>query len=68
MGLGITTCYVMHLAAVMRNTTMPAITLNALRAFDIVTPSTIPLNDGYATIPDKPGLGVELNEDVLDIC
>jgi L-alanine-DL-glutamate epimerase-like enolase superfamily enzyme len=67
-GLGITTSYVMHLAAVMRNATMPAITLNALRAFDIVTPSTIPLVDGYATIPDKPGLGVELDEDALDNC
>ena len=47
---------------------MPSITLNALRAFDIVTPSTIPLVDGYATIPDKPGLGVELDEDALDNC
>ena len=67
-GLGITTCYVMHLAAVMPNATMPAITLNALRAFDLVTPSTIPLVDGYATVPDGPGLGVELNEDALDNC
>ena len=67
-GLGITTCYVMHLAAVMQNATMPAITLNALRAFDIVTPSTIPLDNGYATIPDKPGLGVDLDEDALDNC
>ena len=67
-GLGITTSYVMHLAAVMPNATMPAITLNALRAFDLVTPSTIPLVDGYATIPDKPGLGVELDEDALDNC
>lgn len=65
-GLGITTTYVMHLAAVMRNATMPSITLNALRAYDIVTPSTIPLEDGYATIPDNPGLGVELDEDALE--
>lgn len=67
-GLGMTTCYVTHLAAVMPNATMPAITLNALRAFDLVTPSTIPLVDGYATVPDKPGLGVELDEDALDNC
>ena len=67
-GLGITTTYVMHLAAVMRNATMPSITLNALRAYDIVTPSTIPLEDGYATIPDSPGLGVELDEDALENC
>ena len=65
-GLGITTTYVMHLAAVMRNATMPSITLNALRAYDIVTPSTIPLEDGYATIPDRPGLGVEIDEDALE--
>ncbi len=67
-GLGITTCYVMHLAAVMPNATMSAITLNALRAYDLVMPSTIPLVDGYATVPDKPGLGVELDEDALDNC
>ena len=67
-GLGITNAYVMHLAAVMPNATMPSITLNALRAFDLVTPSTIPLVDGYATVPDSPGLGVELNEDALDNC
>ena len=67
-GLGITTAYVTHLAAVIPNATMPAITLNALRAFDLVTPSTIPLVDGYATVPEGPGLGVELNEDALDNC
>ena len=67
-GLGMTTAYVMHLAAVMPNATMPAITLNALRAFDLVTPSTIPLVDGYATVPDEPGLGVVLDEDALDNC
>ena len=67
-GLGITNAYVMHLAAVMPNATMPSITLNALRAFDLVTPSTIPLVDGYATVPNSPGLGVELNEDALDNC
>ena len=67
-GLGITTTFVMHLAAVMQNATMPSMTLNALRAFDIVTPSTIPLDNGYATIPDKPGLGIELDEDALDKC
>ncbi len=67
-GLGITTAYVMHLTAVIPNATMPSITLNALRAFDIVTPSTIPLEEGYATISDKPGLGVELDEDAIDNC
>lgn len=67
-GLGITTAYVMHLTAVIPNATMPSITLNALRAFDIVIPSTIPLEEGYATISDKPGLGVELDEDAIDNC
>ncbi len=67
-GLGITTSYVMHLAAVMPNATMPAITLNALRAFDLVTPSTIPLVDGYAPVPMRAGLGVELDLDALDNC
>lgn len=67
-GLGITTTFVMHLAAVMKNATMPSITLNALRAFDLVTPSTIQLDNGYITIPDEPGLGIELDEDALDNC
>ncbi len=66
-GLGMTTTYLIHLAATMPNATMPSITLNCLRAFDIITPA-IRMEDGYATVPDKPGLGIELNEDALENC
>jgi L-alanine-DL-glutamate epimerase-like enolase superfamily enzyme len=61
-GIGITTTYLMHLAATMPNATMPSITLNCLRAFDIIKPA-IQMEQGYATVPDKPGLGIELDED-----
>ena len=61
-GIGITTTYLMHLAATMPNATMPSITLNCLRAFDIIKPA-IQMEHGYATVPDKPGLGIELDED-----
>jgi L-alanine-DL-glutamate epimerase-like enolase superfamily enzyme len=64
-GLGITTTYVMHLNATMPNATMPAITLSCLRANDLIKPS-IQMEDGYATVPDRPGLGVALDEDALE--
>ena len=67
-GLGITTTYVTHLAATMPNATMPSITLSCLRANDLVKPSMIELDNGYATVPDAPGLGVELDEDALENC
>jgi len=67
-GLGITTTYMMHLNATMPNATMPAITLNCLRANDLIKPSMIEIEDGYATVPDKPGLGVELDLDALENC
>ena len=67
-GLGITTIYMMHLNAIMPNATMPAITLNCLRANDLIKPSMIELEEGYATVPDKPGLGVELDLDALENC
>lgn len=66
-GLGITTTYVMHLNAIMPNATMSAITLSCLRANDLVKPS-IKMEDGYAVVPDRPGLGVELDEDELERC
>ena len=66
-GLGITTAYVMHLNATMPNATMPAITLSCLRENALVKPA-IEMADGYATVPDRPGLGVELDEDALDNC
>ena len=66
-GIGITTTYLMHLAATMPNATMPSITLNCLRAFDIIKPA-IQMEHGYATVPDKPGLGIELDEDALENC
>ena len=66
-GLGMTTAYVMHLNATMPNATMPAITLSCLRANGLIEPA-IQMEDGYATVPDKPGLGVELDEDALENC
>ncbi len=66
-GLGITTTYTMHLNATMPNATMSAITLSCLRANDLIKPS-IQMEDGYATVPDKPGLGVVLDEDALENC
>lgn len=38
-----------------------------LRAQELVTPP-LQMEDGYATVPDTPGLGVELDEDALDSC
>ena len=37
------------------------------RAFDIIK-LVIQIEHGYATVPDKPGLGIELDEDALENC
>lgn len=66
-GLGVTTAYVTHLNAIMPHATMPAITLSCLRENDLVTPSA-QVVDGYVPVSDRPGLGVELDEDALDNC
>lgn len=66
-GMGITTTYLIHLAATMPNATMSSITLNCLRAFDLAKPA-VQMENGYATVPDTPGLGIELDEDTLDNC
>ena len=66
-GLGMTTTYLTHLGATMPNATMSSITLNCLRAYDLIKPA-IQMQDGYATVPDRPGLGVELDEDALENC
>ena len=64
-GLGITAAYVIHLGAVIKNATMPAITLFELREADIIK-TPIEMKDGYANVSEAPGLGVELDEEALE--
>jgi len=64
-GLGITAAYVIHLSAVIKNATMPAITLFELREADIIK-TPIEMKDGYTKVLETPGLGVELDEDALE--
>jgi L-alanine-DL-glutamate epimerase-like enolase superfamily enzyme len=33
---------------------------------DLVDPATFELKDGYVDIPTEPGLGITINEDIMD--
>jgi len=63
-GSGVTAAWAMHLAAVLTHARWPAINLNHMFVSDMVKPA-IKLGNGSAAIPDKPGLGYELDEAAL---
>lgn len=64
-GSGITTAFALHLGAVLSHATMPAVTCHELWVDDLVK-EHIDVSDGYARVPEKPGLGVELDEEAVE--
>jgi muconate cycloisomerase len=60
--LGITDAAFTHSCAAAPNCTLPSDILGYLREDDLVV-SPIEIKDSYAIVPDRPGLGVELDED-----
>ena len=63
-GSGLTAAFSMHLAAVLSHATWPAVNCHQLYEDDLLA-TPIEVRDGTAPIPDAPGLGVEIDEDVL---
>ena len=57
--------YNVHLNAVIPNATLPQDTLPFLREESIVTEPLWP-TDGFVSVPEKPGLGIELNDEAID--
>ncbi|MEM3793548.1 MAG: enolase C-terminal domain-like protein [Candidatus Bathyarchaeia archaeon] len=63
-GGGIGGAFEAHVGAVVKNAILPADNLHFLREDDLVTPHLEP-KDGYIEVPEKPGIGVELNMEAV---
>ncbi|MEM2904398.1 MAG: enolase C-terminal domain-like protein [Candidatus Bathyarchaeia archaeon] len=63
-GGGIGAAFEAHVGAVIRNATLPADNLHFLREDDLVKPH-FEVKDGFIKVPEKPGIGVELNMDAV---
>jgi L-alanine-DL-glutamate epimerase-like enolase superfamily enzyme len=64
-GTGITAAFSLHCGAVFEQATWPAINCHQLYEHDLLT-DRIQVDDGYATVPEDPGLGYDVDTDVLD--
>ncbi len=63
-GAGINTVWATHIAAVLPNATKAICTVPDLRVVSVITEPLRPVN-GLVKVPGGPGLGVELDEDVI---
>ncbi len=63
-GTGITTAYCVHLGAVLSQAELPAITCHELWESDLLE-KRLDVVNGTIEVPDKPGLGVDIDEDAL---
>lgn len=60
LGLGVSGAYGTHVHAVVRNASIPSDSLHFTRENDLIGGALEP-EDGHVTVPDAPGLGVELD-------
>ncbi len=65
LGLGVSGAYGTHVHAVVRNATIPSDVLHFTRENDLIGGALIP-KDGFVEVPDRPGLGVELDMDAVE--
>lgn len=64
-GGGIAGAFEAHVGAVVKNATMAADNLHFLREDDLVKPH-LEVKDGFIQVPQKPGIGVELDMEAVD--
>ena len=64
-GTGITAAYSLHFGAVCEQAVWPAVNCHQLYTHDLLK-ATIPVNQGFADVPEAPGLGYELDRDALE--
>ena len=65
-GTGITTAFAIQLGSVLSHAQLPYITCHELWRSDLLTERLV-LTDGYAAVPDGPGLGVEVDEKAIEL-
>ena len=63
-GTGLTTSFMLHFAATLSHATWPAITCHEIYVDDLLK-ERLEIRHGFARVPDKPGLGVEPDEDAI---
>ena len=63
-GTGITASFALHFAAVLSHATWPAVNCHQLYVHPLIKP-LIAVANGTAAIPERPGMGVDLDEDAL---
>ncbi len=63
-GTGITAAFALHCAAVLEHASLPAVNCHQLYTHALVRPA-IRIENGAASLPDAPGLGVALDEDAV---
>jgi L-alanine-DL-glutamate epimerase-like enolase superfamily enzyme len=63
--LGVKTAYSVHLQSTIPNATLPCDELPFIRVADVLEEG-LGLKDGHFTVPQKPGLGVTLNMEVVE--
>ena len=63
-GSGITAAYSLHFGGVLHQATWPAVNCHQLYEQNLLV-EPIAIRNGQATVPDSPGLGFELNRDLV---
>jgi len=63
-GTGLTTAWMLHLGATLSHATWPAISCHEIYVDDLLHES-IPVQSGFAHVPEAPGLGVEPDEETI---
>ena len=63
-GTGFTTAFMLHFAATLSHASWPAITCHEIYVDDLLQ-ERIPVKDGYAHVPEAPGLGVVPDEEAI---
>jgi len=63
-GTGLTAAFMLHFGATLSHATWPAVTCHEIYVDDLIK-ERIQVHQGYARVPEVPGLGVELDEDAV---
>lgn len=63
-GTGLMTAFMLHLGATLAQAVWPAITCHEIHADDLLQ-ERLHVQDGFMRVPEGPGLGVEVDEDVI---
>lgn len=64
-GSGLTAAHSLHFGGVLKQALWPAVNCHQLFEHDLLT-EPILLKDGHAAVPNRPGLGYEVNRDVVE--